>query len=235
MIHPPNVLAIIPARGGSKGIPKKNLLPLAGRPLLEYTLDQVLAVPAVSRVVVSTDDGEISQLAEACGAEVVRRPAALSDDRASSESALLHCLDHLKDGEDYDPDVVVFLQATSPLRSPRHIEEAISVFERENADSLFSAGPLRGLAWRMEGKTPVPVSYDPYHRMRRQDTPEYLAENGSIYLFKPWVLRDLGSRIGGKIAVYKMHALDSFEVDEKDDVPIVDYLLRSRYPDLVDH
>jgi len=231
--HPTEVLAIIPARGGSKGIPKKNLLLLAGKPLLAYTLEQVLAVSLVSRVIVSTDDEDIGHLAETYGSEVVRRPAALSDDRASSESALLHCLEHLKTAERYEPDLVVFLQATSPLRSPRYIEEAIALLEREDADSLFSAGPLRGLAWRMEGDVPVPVSYDPRHRKRRQDGPEYLAENGSIYVFRPWVLKDLRCRLGGKIAVYRMDALDSFEVDDRDDVPIVDYLLRSRYPEAV--
>ena len=228
------VLGIVLARGGSKGIPRKNLVPLAGKPLIMYTLEQARSVPAISRVIVSTDSEEIAVVARQCGAETVRRPAELSDDTASSESALLHCLDYLRDAEDFKPGVVVFLQPTSPLRSPRHIEEAIATFEREGADSLFSAGPLRGLVWRAEENELTPVSYDPHHRIRRQDAPEYLAENGSIYVFKPWVLRDLGCRLGGKIAVYRMAALDSFEVDEVEDVPLVEFLLLLRYPELVD-
>jgi N-acylneuraminate cytidylyltransferase len=226
-------VGIVLARGGSKGIPRKNLVPLAGKPLIVYTLQQARAVSAISRVIVSTDNDDIADVGRQFGAEIVPRPAELSGDTASSESALIHCLDHLKDTGDFEPSLVVFLQPTSPLRSPRHIEEAIATLEREGADSLFSAGPLQGLAWRAEGKGLTPVSYDPLHRVRRQDAPEYLSENGSIYVFKPWVLRDLGCRLGGKIAVYRMAALDSFEVDEVEDVPLVEFLLRRRFPELV--
>ena len=91
------VLAIIPARGGSKGIPRKNLQLIAGKPLLAYTLEQAQHTPAISRVVVSTDDPEITEVAQRYGAEVVWRPADISGDLASSESALLHALDYLRD------------------------------------------------------------------------------------------------------------------------------------------
>ncbi len=227
------IVAIVLARGGSKGIPRKNLLEVAGKPLIGYTLEQAREVRAISKLVVSTDSDEIACVARQFGAEIVRRPAALSGDTASSESALMHCLSHLGNSEGIQPDLVVFLQPTSPLRSPHHIEEAIATLEREGADSLFSAGPLQGLAWRVDADELKPVSYDPLHRVRRQDAPEYLAENGSIYVFKPWVLRNLGSRLGGKIAVFRMAALDSFEVDESEDVPLVEFLLRRRYPDQV--
>lgn len=227
------IVAIVLARGGSKGIPGKNLIEVAGRPLIAYTVAQAAAVGEISRVIVSTDSVEIAQAAKGLGAEVVWRPAELCGDTATSESGLLHCLDHLERTEGLAPELVVFLQPTSPLRCPRYIREAIETLEKEGADSLFSAGPLQGLAWRMEEGIPVPVSYDPRSRKRRQDAPEYLAENGSIYVFKPWVLRELGCRLGGKIAVYRMSALDSFEVDERDDVPVVDFLLRSRFPEFV--
>jgi N-acylneuraminate cytidylyltransferase len=226
-------VAIVLARGGSKGIPGKNLVRIAGRPLVAYTVAQALAVEEISRVIVSTDSAEIALAAKELGAEIVERPAELCGDTATSESGLLHCLDHLERTEGLVPELVVFLQPTSPLRSPRYIREAILAFEREGADSLFSAGPLQGLAWRMEEGVPVPVSYDPRSRKRRQDAPEYLAENGSIYVFKPRVLRDLNCRLGGKVAVYRMSALDSFEVDEPEDVPVVEFLLRSRFPELV--
>ena len=128
---------------------------------------------------------------------------------------------------------MVFLQPTSPIRSPRHIEEALETLENEGADSLFSAGPLVGLAWKVERDAVIPVSYDPQNRGRRQDATDYIAENGSIYVFKPWVLRELSCRLGGKIVAFRMDALDSFEVDEPNDAPLVDFLLRHRYPDLV--
>ena len=230
----PEVLAIVLARGGSKAIPQKNLVSIAGRPLIEHTLERARTAPAISRVIVSTDSQEIADVAKGLGAEIVWRPAELCADTSSSESGLIHCLDHLQEAESFEPDLVVFLQPTSPLRSTEHVEGSIATLEREGADSLFSAGPLRGLAWRVEGDSVVPVSYDPQHRMRRQDASEYIAENGSIYVFKPWVLRELGCRLGGKVVTFRMEALDSFEVDEPGDIPIVDFLLRRRYPDLVD-
>ncbi|MBI4915362.1 MAG: acylneuraminate cytidylyltransferase family protein [Acidobacteria bacterium] len=225
------VLAIVPARGGSKGIPGKNLLALAGKPLIAYTIDQALATPTVTRLVVSTDSGTIADVALAHGAEVVRRPAPLAGDEAPSESALLHVLDELRAGEGYEPDLVVFLQATSPLRTAADIQQAIATLKREKADSLFSAGPSHGFLWRNGPAGPVPLNYDPQARPRRQEAPEDLVENGSIYVFRPSVLRDLGCRLGGSIAVYRMSALDSWQIDEPADIPIVEFLLRTRHND----
>lgn len=222
------VLAIVPARGGSKGIPRKNLVLVAGKPLLVHTLDQARAAPTVTRLVVSTDSEEIAGVARAHGAEVIRRPDDLSGDSAASESALLHCLSHLKAEEGYEPDLVVFLQATSPLRRVEDIERAISTLEAEDADSVFSAGPLRGFVWRVEPGQVAPLNYDHRRRPRRQEAPEDVLENGSIYVFKPWVLTTGGSRLGGRIAIYRMAALDSFEVDEPEDLVLAELLFQRR-------
>lgn len=227
------IVAIVLARGGSRAVPKKNLVSIGGRPLLEHTLKRALAAPEVAEVYVSTDSPEIAKVAAGMGATVIERPPELCTDTASSESGLLHCLDQIRAGGADDPELVVFLQPTSPLRSAEHITEALALFDAENADSLFSAGPLQGLAWRVEGDELIPVSYHPQRRVPRQQAPEYLAENGSIYIFKPWVLRREGCRLGGRIAVFRMAAQDSFEVDERDDVALVDFLLRRRHPDLV--
>lgn len=226
-----NILALIPARGGSKGIPRKNIQPLAGKPLLAYTIEHARQTPAITRIVVSTDDAEIAAVAEQYGAEVIWRPAEISGDDASSESALLHALDHLRDTEGYEPDLVVFLQATSPLRQPDDIQKAIEALQREQADSLFSACPVHGFVWRREGEKLSSLSYDYRHRPRRQEVSgEDLIENGSIYIFKPTVLRQYGNRLGGKIAVYQMHPLDSFQVDEPDDLRLIEQLLPLRCP-----
>jgi CMP-N,N'-diacetyllegionaminic acid synthase len=227
------VLAIIPARGGSKGIPGKNIYPLAGKPLIAYTIEQALAASRVTRIVVSTDTEEIAAAARRFGAEVVRRPENLSGDEASSESALLHCLDHLRAGEGYEPDLVVFLQATSPLRTAADIEQAVATLEHAEADSLFSACPQHGFVWRLGADNAAPLNYDPRHRPRRQVAPEDVTENGSIYVFKPWVLAELACRLGGKIAVYRMAWLDSLQIDEPEDIPVVEFLLRQRHPKLV--
>lgn len=213
------ILVIIPARGGSKGIPRKNLVMLQDRPLLSYSIDHALRTACIDRVVVSTDDQEIGTVAQAYGAEVVWRPDTLSTDQASSESALLHTLDYLKDKEQYEPDLVVFLQATSPLRDPNDVQNAIDLLLEENADSLFSSCVVEGFVWRTTEDMLTPVDYNPGKRPRRQDLKEMIVEeNGSIYIFRPWVLREKGSRLGGQICHYDMPRAHSFQIDDPQDL-----------------
>jgi YrbI family 3-deoxy-D-manno-octulosonate 8-phosphate phosphatase len=222
----PSTLAIIPARGGSKGIPCKNVRLLAGKPLLAYSIEHALAARSVTRVVVSTDDDEISLVALQWGAEVVRRPAEISGDTASSESALLHVLDHLRETEAYEPDLVVFLQATSPMRDRGDLDAACSTLISDGADSLFSACRVEGFTWRRSGPSLAPVNYDPLNRPRRQDLQEtVLEENGSFYVFHPRVLRAFGGRLGGRIAVYEMPRALSFQIDEPADIGLLEALM----------
>ena len=162
------ITAIIPARSGSKGIVGKNLVLIAGRPLLEYSIEAAKQSREVAEVVVSTDGAEIATCAERLGATVVWRPPDLAGDTASSESALLHALDVLRRRDGGDPDLVAFLQATSPLRPPGAVSAAIATLLREKADSLFSASPVHGFIWRLERVGAVPVNYDYRARPRRQ-------------------------------------------------------------------
>ena len=217
------VLAVIPARGGSKGIPRKNLQVVAGRPLIVHSIQHALGAPSVERVVVSTDDESIRRVAAEAGAEVITRPSEIAGDTAASEDALLHVLDTLREGG-YEPDIVVFLQPTSPLRSASDVEEAVQTLIREGADSLMSATPLEAFVWRREKGELKSVTYDYRSRPRRQDIPEHFIENGSIYVFKPWVLREKRNRFGGKIAVYPMSFLQTLQVDEPRDLEIADKL-----------
>ena len=218
-------LAIIPARGGSKGLPRKNLLPVGGKPLVAHSIAHALATPEISRVIVSTDDPAIAEAARAAGAEVVRRPAELSTDTATSESALRHVLDELGRIEGYRPDLVAFLQPTSPIRKPDDLSRAIAILQEEGADSLFAARPNEQYIWRVEGLEVRSLSYDYRHRLRRQDAPEDLAENGSFYFFKPWVLLETGNRLGGKIAVHRMGYRESFQVDTAEDLALIERLM----------
>ena len=218
------ILALIPARGGSKGIPRKNLRTVGGQPLLAHSIKAARETPAITRVVVSTDDAEIGRVAQEWGAEIIWRPVEISGDTASSESALLHALSELRKREGYTPDLVVFLQATSPLRQPGDIQNAIGTLMHEGADSLFSACPQQGFVWRRQGGDLASFTYDYRARRLRQGAPEDLMENGSIYVFKPWVLEQLGNRLGGKIAVYRMDLLDSFQIDEATDLDLVEAL-----------
>ena len=214
-----SIITIIPARGGSKGIPRKNLAPLCGKPLIAWSIEAALGASSVGRVVVSTDDDEIASVSRRFGAEVVMRPAEISGDAASSESALLHTLDSLRAPEGCDPDTVVFLQATSPCRTPTDIEEALQHFREKQADSLFSACVEHFVGrWRRQQEGIKPLNYDPCSRPRRQEfAPEYV-ENGNIYIFRSSILRETGSRLGGKVSVYEMPRWKSFQIDEPEDL-----------------
>lgn len=220
------IIAIIPARGGSKGIPRKNIQPVGGKPLLAYSIEQALHTPQIERVYVSTDDDEIAHIARQYGAAVIQRPAGISGDTATSESALVHALDTI----DVAVELVVFLQATSPLRQPDDIKNAIDQLQAEAADSLFSAYVQHGFLWRIAASEIVSVSYDYRDRRRRQELATDVIENGSIYVFKPEILRHHNNRLGGKITAYLMHPLDSFQVDEPSDVQTIEALLQIRYP-----
>lgn len=220
----PTVLAVIPARGGSKGIPRKNLRLLAGRPLIAHSIAQAGMSRLVDRVVVSTDDPEIGEVSRACGAEVIWRPAELSSDGASSEAAILHALDSLKDSEAYEPNLVAFLQATSPIRRPLDIDGAIELLIQSKADSVLSATPWHGFTWKSQDNS-RPQNYDPVRRPMRQERKEEYQENGSIYIFRPSLLRTVGSRLGGKVCIYPMDRWGSIDIDTEDDISLCEWIL----------
>ncbi len=202
---------------------------LAGKPLITHTLLQARQTPGLDRIIVTTDDPEIAAISKQVGVEVIQRPREISGDTATSESALHHVLDHLHASEGYEPDLVVFLQATSPLRKPQDIQNAIDTLQREQADSLFSASRVHGFVWRSTADTLSALTYDPTHRQRRQDFVETIwEENGSIYIFKPTVLKAHNNRLGGKMAIYPMESLDSFQVDEPDDLELIETIMAGR-------
>jgi N-acylneuraminate cytidylyltransferase len=215
-------LAIIPARGGSKRVPRKNLFVLEGRPLVVHSIEHALAAEEVDGVIVSTEDPEIAQVAEQAGATVVLRPPELADDTATSESALLHALDAR---ESADPDLVVFLQATSPVRTGADIDAAVRRLRDEGADSLFSACPDHGLFWLHTAAGPEPQNYEPATRRREQDMDPQYRENGSIYVFRPEILRHGGSRLGGRVALHEMDTWSSLQIDTPDDVELAAWVL----------
>jgi len=221
------LFGFIPARGGSKGIPGKNLRPVAGKPLIAWTIEAALAARRLDRVVVSTDSEEIAEVARACGAEVpFLRPAALATDEASTEIAMLHALDALAKGG-YRPDGMVLLQATSPYRRPGRIDEAVALFEREEADSLVSVTPLHAFLWH--NPAAPQATYDPVRRPRRQDIPpeeQRYRENGSIYVTRTAVLRETGSRLAGRIVLFAMSEAEGHEIDTWGDLAYLDFVLR---------
>lgn len=220
-------VAIILARGGSKGIPHKNLIDFAGKPLLAWSILQATAAKIVEAVYVSSDSQAILDVAKQYGAHPIRRPDEFATDTATSESALLHALDVIAKEREGEPECIVFLQATSPLREPSDIDGAVAEFQFQEADSLFSDAVLDDLcAWQEEGGVLKGKTFDPFNRGRRQDRKPLYLENGSIYVFKPSLLREKGNRLGGKIARYSMPYWKSFEIDTVENIELCEYFFR---------
>ena len=204
------VLAIIPVRGGSKGIPGKNIKPLAGRPLVAYTIDAAHNSKYVTRTIVSTENKTIKDTALSLGAEVLDRPLELAQDETKTAPVLLHVLDELEK-QNYHPDVVVLLQATCPLRDSKELDEAFELFlknEKNGCDSVF-AGKRLGVThskWRQDPDTgEYECLFDYRHRPRRQDVDRHyplLCETGATYIIKTDVLKEVKDFIGKKPLVY---------------------------------
>ena len=221
------IVAIIPARGGSKRILRKNVRLLAGKPLIVHTIEHALSASTVDGLYVSTEDAEIAAVSRAAGAYVIERPLSLASDTATSESALLHALDVIRGSSGNDPDLVVFLQCTSPIRKRDDIDNAVRTLIEQGADSLFSACENDRLLWRRIQGEWQSLNYDYRRRQREQDFPEEYRENGSIYVFKPWVLRELDNRLGGRIAMYEMDYWCSFQIDRPEHLKLCECILQS--------
>jgi len=223
-----NIIAIIPARGNSKGIPNKNIIDFCGKPLLYWTINQSKMSKFIGdNVFVSSDSTEILNIAQEYNAHTIQRPLELATDTSSSEEALLHALDDIE--KKIEVDLVVFLQCTSPLRSPDDIDNAINHFIVNDYDSLFSATDVKDLClWQnTEGKLES-TNFNYRERQRRQDREKQYSENGSFYIFKPKILKDNKNRFGGKIGFYEMDYWKIYEIDTEEDLNICDYYMKSK-------
>ena len=219
------MVALIPARGGSKGIPRKNLAVVAGRPLLAWTLDAARGSGRVTRTVVSTDDAEIAAAARELGAEVLARPPELAADEIPMAGVIAHALEELAGA-----DVLVLLQPTSPLRRARHVDEAVDLLVSSGADSVVSVVevPHRyrpGSLMALDGERLVRLADD--RVATRQEKPAVYARNGpAILVLRPdRVGPDL---YGGDCRAYVMEPRDSIDVDEPFDLELAELLLRAR-------
>jgi CMP-N-acetylneuraminic acid synthetase len=215
------VVALIPARGGSKGIPRKNLAPVAGRPLLAWTLDAARESRTVTRTVVSTDDQEIADVARSLGGEVLARPRELAADDTAMRPVIAHALDALA------TDVLVLLQPTSPLRRAEHVDEAVRLLLASGADSVVSVVevPHRyrpGSLMALEGRRLVRLADD--QAGTRQEKPLVYARNGpAVLALRPDRIAD--DLYGGDCRPYVMGARESLDVDEPFDLELAELLL----------
>ena len=222
-------ICIIPARGGSKGLPRKNVQTLCGRPLLAWSVISAIEACGEGNVFVTTDDNGIAAVAAENGAGVIRRPDSLAGDTASSESALIHALEEIRELKGGLPDRFLFLQCTSPLTAAEDIVGLLETMEQEDADSAFTAVSSHRFLWRKRDSGQAEgINHDASKRLLRQDMePEY-AENGAVYAMKTEGFLSAKHRFFGKTVLHCMPESRSWEIDSPTDFAIAEVLLRER-------
>ena len=231
------ILAIIPARGGSRGIPRKNIKDLAGKPLIAYTIEEAKKSGYLDRIVVSTDDEEIGEVAKRYGGEVpFLRPKELAGDETPDLPVFLHALKWLKENRDYVPDLVVHLRPTSPLREAEHVDEAIELLEGDK-----SADSVRGVCtptqnpfkmWQIKEGYMEPLVgskkfKEPYNTPR-QLLPVVYWQNGHIEVIRYETIMKKHSMTGDKILPYIMDQEYSVDIDSNLSIKLAEVILNEK-------
>ena len=226
---PVSVIAVIPARGGSKGIPKKNVKPLGGKPLIAHTIEAAKAATTVQRVIVSTDDPAIGQVSREWGAEVIWRPAEIAGDSASSEAALLHVLECIQATEGALPDLLVFLQCTSPFTAAEDIDGTVNALIQQGAQSAVAVTPFHYFVWEQQADgNMIGINHGKSVRLlRQQRTPQYL-ETGAVYVMETRGFLERKHRFFGKTAMHVIPTERVLEIDEPEDFAIAEARLAAR-------
>lgn len=221
-----SLLTVITARGGSKGIPRKNMVLLGGKPLLSYTFESILAAHLEGRIVVSTNDNEIEQFSRTFSVEVIKRPHEISGDTASSESALLHALDVVA-RSGFHPEAVLTLQPTSPFRKPETIKKFVEKFFqiKDSFDAMLSVNENRDVFW-------IPAPDGSFRRLfpdaprRRQERTPLFLENSALYITKVDVLRKTKSVLGEKTAGFVIGQEEALDINEPMDLLFADFYIK---------
>lgn len=220
-----DVLALIPARGGSKGLYQKNIRNLCGRPLITYSIDAGLESSSVDRVVVSSDNEAIRSIADDHGADVpFERPDELATDDAPTAPVVVHALDWFDREAAKSYETVVLLQPTSPLRTSDHVDDALEQFERTEADSLLSVYPTYSHRWERTDGGAKRLNYTGKRKRRQEKEPEYV-ENGAIYVVDANQFREEKDFSVGKTVLYEMDESTSVDIDNETDMAIAECLL----------
>jgi len=217
------IIAVIPARGGSKSIPKKNIKNLQGQPLIAYTINEAKKSKYISSVFVSTDDNEIEKVALEYGAYVHRRTAEVSQDDSSSESVLLQFL------ETHDADTIVFLQCTSPFTTVEDIDGTIKKLIDEDADSALTVTPFHYFLWDRAGEG---INHDKSFRPLRQEREDQFIETGAVYVMKVDGFKKAKHRFFGKTVMYEQPKERVFEIDEPFDFDLATLMLFGKKKDV---
>lgn len=228
------VLCVIPVRGGSKGIPRKNLKPIAGKPLVAWTIEQALEAAKELEgqhtldVLVSTDDAELAQIARDYGAQVpFIRPEELAQDTTATEPVIEHAIDfYTQAGK--RPDAVMLLQATSPVRLPGTLARAVRQFAESDSDSMVGVIPIGPFIWA--ATEPPTAQYEVMARPRRQElTRETFRyrENGSMYITKTELYETIHNRLGGKIELFMLDEVEGVDIDAMIDFTVAEHQLQA--------
>ena len=220
-------VAIILARGGSKGIPNKNLKKFCGKPLLVWSIEHAKKVKGISSVWVSSDNKKILDIAEKCNVNIITRPKNLSKDSSSSVSGWIHAINKIQK-KGHKIKEVVALQATSPVREPKDIEKGLIDFKSKKFDSMFSGSPIGDFyIWeKSENNKLKSINYDFENRPRRQKFSEQFVENGSFYIFRPENIKKFNNQLSGKIGIVKMEFWKSFEIDDLDNIEFCEIIMK---------
>jgi len=223
------IIAIIPARGGSKKLPRKNIRLLNGRPLIYYTIKAAQKSKYLERIIVSTEDKEIAEIAKKFGAEVINRPRELARDETPTLPVLQHVIRHLEEKEDYRPDVIVILQPTSPLRTPEDIDAAVKKFRETKCDSVVSVceveHPIHWM-YTLDGDRMKPLMKDGARITRRQDAPMVYRLNGAVYVTRRDTIMKENKVLTDDTRAYIMPAERSIDIDTKLDFKVAEIILR---------
>lgn len=234
------ILGVITARGGSKGIPGKNIRPMLGKPLIAYTIEAAIESGALDKIILSTDSEEIAQVARQYGCEVpFMRPAELAEDKTPHLPVTQHAVQWMQENENYTPDYVMILQPTAPLREAADITAAVELLLQKNVDSVVSVCAVSehyNPHWQMnvdeQGNMSIFTGEDFAHIVtRRQELPKTYMRNGSVYVFKTGLLFDTKnpSFYGNTVAAHIMDERKSINIDTLADWEIVERELKKRY------
>lgn len=220
-----SVLALIPARGGSKGIPRKNIKKVHGKPLIWYTIESALRSDNIDKTIVTTDDEEIANISEDLGANVpFIRPSDLAEDETPTEPVVSHAVQELKS----EFETIVLLQPTSPLRTATDIDKAIEKFDTADADSLVSVFEDHSYRWRQTEDGAQQINYGGDRSRRQEKEPEFV-ENGAIYITYTGQFTNTNSLKSGRTTLYKMSEIRSIDVDVPEDLKLVEALLKTNF------
>ncbi len=222
-----NIVAIIIARGGSKEIPKKNIMDFCGKPLIAWTIEACIN-GGIKNVWVSSDSDDILEVSSKYGAKLIRRPSEFAQDFSSSEVAWNHAICYLENKESKKIDWVFAPQVTSPFIEPKDVRLALSKIKNENYDSYFSCCPVDDLLiWRKSKDKMNSINYDWTNRRRRQENEKQFIENGAFYMFQPYFFLENKNRFAGNIGCVEMDNWKFFEIDETTDVIICEVLMKN--------